>query len=297
MRAVVGVDVSNAFWPVADLLQALRFPNCEVDLVHAIEPVLPDGTFPELSQANAVAELLQLAKDQGEKVLQDAEARLAAAGLATQSFQRYGDVARQMIEHADEVHADLLCARTETKSYYGSLFLGSVAKGLVVGAHQSVLIAKHDCDPAKKLTAVFATDHSPYATRCLELLLKFAPQGVEKFIVVTANEITPGLAALLVNDIPAVQDQAPVWIAEKLNEYNEAICAKLRALAPQCESRVIEGHPNEAIKKAMVETRADLLIMGAQGHGFFERLRLGSKSFHQAMNEPHSLLILRPTGT
>ncbi|MBV6458929.1 MAG: hypothetical protein HONBIEJF_02068 [Fimbriimonadaceae bacterium] len=297
MRAVVGVDVRNAFWPVANLLQALRFPDCEIDLVHAIEPVLPDGTFPELSQANAVAELLELAKSQGESVLQDAEARLTAAGVTARSFQRYGDVARQMIEHADEVHADLLCARTETKSYYGSLFLGSVAKGLVVGAHQSVLIAKHDCDPARKLTAVFATDHSPYATRCLDLLLKLAPKGIEKFIVVTANEITPGLAALLVNDVPAMQDKAPAWIAEKLHEYNEAICRKLQALSPQCGSQVIEGHPNVAIKKAMAESSADLLIMGAQGHGFFERLRLGSKSFHQAMNEPHSILILRPPGT
>jgi len=294
MRAVVGVDVSNSFWPVANLLQALRLPGCEVDLVHAIEPVLPDGTFPELSQANAVAELLELAKTQGEKVLVDAEAKLSTVGITARSFQRYGDVARQMIEHADEVHADLLCVRTETKSYYGSLFLGSVAKGLVVGAHQSVLIAKHDCDPAKKLTAVFATDHSPYASQCLELLLKYAPMGIEKFIVVTANEVTPGLAALLVNDVPVMQDQAPLWIAEKLHEYNEAICRKLGALGPQCTSQVIDGHPNEAIKTAMAETRADLLIMGAQGHGFFERLRLGSKSFHQAMNEPHSILILRP---
>jgi hypothetical protein len=36
-----------------------------------------------------------------------------------------------------------------------------------------------------------------------------------------------------------------------------------------------------------------LLILGAQGYGFWERLMVGSISFHQAIAEPHPVLILR----
>jgi len=76
-------------------------------------------------------------------------------------------------------------------------------------------------------------------------------------------------------------------------ERNEQVCERLRALGAQCESRVEEAHPNEAIQNAMKETEADLLILGAQGHGFWDRLAIGSISFHQAIAEPHSVLLLR----
>lgn len=39
--------------------------------------------------------------------------------------------------------------------------------------------------------------------------------------------------------------------------------------------------------------RDELLILGAQGHGFWERLTVGSVSFHQAIAESHSVLMLR----
>jgi nucleotide-binding universal stress UspA family protein len=293
MRTVVGVDVGDAFWPAVDLVRALRFRGCELDLVHSVEPLLPDGTFPELSRANALSDLLKSATELGEQTLARAAEKLRQQGIKVQTFQRFGDVARQLIEHADGVGSSLIAVRSQVKSYYGSLFFGSVAKGLVVGAHQSVLIAKKECDPSKRLTAVFATDHSDYANRCLDQLIDMAPEGIGRFVVVTANEVTPGVAALLVNDVPNLQDQAPVWIAEKLNEYNEKVGERLSKLGAETESRVIDGHPNAAIQRAMAETGADLLIMGAQGHGFFDRLRLGSKSFHQAMNEHSSILILR----
>jgi hypothetical protein len=44
----------------------------------------------------------------------------------------------------------------------------------------------------------------------------------------------------------------------------------------------------------MLDTKSDLLVLGAQGHGFLARLRMGSKSFHQVVSERYSVLVLRP---
>ena len=38
---------------------------------------------------------------------------------------------------------------------------------------------------------------------------------------------------------------------------------------------------------------ADLLVLGAQGHGFLERLTTGSVSLDQAVARPYSVIVMR----
>jgi nucleotide-binding universal stress UspA family protein len=55
----------------------------------------------------------------------------------------------------------------------------------------------------------------------------------------------------------------------------------------------VNASVNDAIKQTMQEFNAQLLIVGAHGHGFFERMMLGSIALHQVVAEPHSVLVLR----
>jgi nucleotide-binding universal stress UspA family protein len=50
---------------------------------------------------------------------------------------------------------------------------------------------------------------------------------------------------------------------------------------------------HEAVETAMRDQKADLLIMGAKGKGFWDRIRLGSNTLHQALNTSNDLLVLR----
>ena len=230
----------------------------------------------------------------GRAELDIAATTIREAGHPVRTFLDRGDAAKTLVEHADKEQCDVIVARTTPKGYFGSLFFGSVAKGLLIGAHQSLLILKSDETSSKRLRVVFATDHSPYCDQCVDLLATMAPQGIAHLTILTANEVSAGVAGLLVNDLPDLKDIAPNWIREKIEERNQAICKKLAPLNAVCESRIVDGHPNEAIKKVMEEEKADLLIIGAQGHGFFERLTMGSNSFHQVVSEPYSVLVLRP---
>ena len=62
----------------------------------------------------------------------------------------------------------------------------------------------------------------------------------------------------------------------------EAVGHDLRDLssADEAEFRFVRGRPNDVIRQTMHDTGADLLVMGAQGHGFIDRVLIGSYDEH-----------------
>lgn len=290
MRAIVGIDLSGSI-SVAHLLARIDFRDAKETLVHVVESVFPDGSFPPFGPNHAITQMIYVREEEGQKALDRAS---AALGNAFETELRRGDPSRELMEAATEHEADLIAVHSESKGTYGNLFFGSVAKGLVQAADESLLIAKGEVPPEGPLNVVFATDHSEYANRSLDLLLEWAPQGIGKALVLTANETSPAVAALLVHDLGHLKDEAPVWIREKLEERNAKTVERFRRAGIQAEGVVLDAHPNEAMRTAMNDTKSDLLILGAQGHGFLARLRMGSKSFHQVVSEKYSVLVLRP---
>jgi len=99
------------------------------------------------------------------------------------------------------------------------------------------------------------------------------------------------------NNIPVLSDLVPQWHDEDYEARNQLVIEMLQPIAKEFSSLVFDGHANDAMEQAMKDANADILIVGAQGRGFFERIRLGSKSFHQVFNSPHHVLVLRPKST
>jgi len=44
----------------------------------------------------------------------------------------------------------------------------------------------------------------------------------------------------------------------------------------------------------MHSTGAELMVVGAHGKGWIERLLIGSTSLHEVIDEPYNVLVLRP---
>jgi len=290
MKAIVGIDLSGST-SAAHLVNRLRFEPVILHLVHVVESVFPDGSFPPFGPNHAITEMIYVREEEGKAALDRAR---AIVGNGCESEVRRGDPATELMDAADEQHADLIAIHSESKGTYGDLFFGSVAKGLVQAADQSLFVSKGAVATDGPLTVVFATDHSAYADKALGLLLSWAPKGIEKMYVLTANETAPAVAALLVHDLPHLKDEAPIWIREKLEDLNRQTVERIQRAGIEAEGVVIDAHPNDAMKSVMQDTGADLLALGAQGHGFLARLRMGSKSFHQVVGEHYPVLVLRP---
>lgn len=295
MNALVGIDSGGGFEPAIHLLNRLQFPNLHVDLLHCIESNIVSSKFPdEIGPEHPVTEMHEEYEEEGRRALDQAVAYTQSLNIVAETHITYGPPARALIEFADKHKCDLIVIRSFPKSRYSSLFFGSTAKAVVAGANQSILLVKGDVQPEGEINAVVATDHSEYCNKAIDRLIELAPKGIARATVFTANEVESGVAALLVRGLPMLSKKAPEWIREKLEELNKEVAERLAPIIPRRESVVVDGHPNDKIREQMESTNSDLLIVGAQGHGFFDRLRFGSKSFHQLVSEPYPLLIMRP---
>lgn len=289
MKIVIGVDLALLYEGAVGLLARLDFPDVEAVWAHCVESVLPDGGFAELGPAHPIGEVMAVREAAGRELLEHASAMLPGV---TKELQ-FGDPASVLVQLGEDHHADLIAVGSERKGFFGSLFFGSVTKGLLISAKQSLLVAKKRDTGSGPIRAVFATDHSPYANRCAEELLRLAPRGISELVIVSA--VIDHLPAALLQpeeDYVDLDDAIRSW--ETLVEReNQELALKLAPLATTVTHQVRRGHANDVIRETMADTGSDLLILGAQGHGFLERLRIGSVSFHQVVSEECSTLVLR----
>lgn len=280
IRIVAGIDFE--YYPFAlAFLERLRFAGAEVRLMHVIESVFTDKSFPDLAPNHPLSVLMAENERQGDAELVKAGKMLQESHYHLGTELQRGEPSRSLIEYAKDSSAEIIAVGSAQKGTWASLFFGSVTKALTAGAEQSILIAKSHPRSKDGLTAVFAVDHSVYCNACIDRFIEWKTQGVQRITIVTAKQAASDLDLQLAN------------IDADFEAQNAEICDRLRAEGIECGHRLVPGHPNEAIDTVMKETEADLLIMGARGHGFWDRFRLGSVSHYQVVATPHNVLVIR----
>ena len=274
------------------MLERLRFPNTEFELVHAIPPPVPVGWPAEVVVATEA--LLWNREEEAARILGWLEERAASLASHTGTSSKValldGSPVDSLLAHADGSGAELIAVDATQRSPFDRLLAGSVARGIVDHAKQSVLVARPPQNDGP-LRVVFATDHSPFAEACAKKLAAWAPHGIESLTVATAWP--EGRVAAL----EPLLGQTGVSLGEALREAlvrrNRETVQLLGSMAKQVDSAVVPGDPNDALRQVVEETSADLLIIGARGHGLLERLTMGSVSLHQTLHSPVSVLVLR----
>ena len=298
MKIVLGVDsrTPEANVPVVSLLKKIAFVGGEIEVVHVVPPpVFPGGELlPVLSGVAAQFYEGQEWPDSSEAVTHVAEA-LGSTYPLTETVIT-GNPATMLLATAESAGARLLALNASHDPAWKTAFVGSVARAAVLDAKESVLLARAPELPDRPLHAVFATDHSPYADQCAALLGELLPLGIAELTVLTAFPIAAMREQLLAKGESGVG--AGDQIEHSLRVRNADTIARLDAAfgdsAPVMQSRILDKPLDDAIAETMTETHADLLILGAHGHSFTERLIVGSVSFRYALSSPYSVLLLRP---
>lgn len=303
MKILLGID-SGANTDAVDLIKRLRFRYSALDLAHTVP------SFSTIPFASPDMFLLTYNELERMRMNDEAQANIllsAAAAYAGSDKNRHtthvlhGNPTDSLMEYADETVADLIAVNAAHQPPLLAFLSGSVARGLVVGARQSVLLARSGqtqsgtADDTRPVRAVLATDHSSYMNRCIERLLCFAPLGLEQVTILSCfpalelERLRPYLPHVAVDPAEALRRD----LESKNQQLIERLHAATRPMPVTFASRVSGDPVNEAIAHTMQETQSELLIVGAQGHSFLDRLSLGSVSFHQAMTAPYSVLVLR----
>lgn len=293
MKAVVGIDASPEALNSIKMVARLQLSQPELQLVHVIERLSPEEWAKKPQNANdLLTQFLRLQEKEGQQSLDQASALARDLQLPAESVLKYGStVSNQLLQVAQNSQADLIAIGSRDESALGKLLIGSVGRKLVTSSPTSLLITRTALTPQETVDAVYATDHSEYASRCVETLLRLAPRGLKRLTIMTAypREMIRSLR----NFSSEVPPHIGQWLEAHLNEQNQKVAEQLKALGVAVQSRVIASDPDTAIEESMKATGSKLLIMGAQGHGFWQRLATGSHTFRQAVSGKHSVLILR----
>jgi nucleotide-binding universal stress UspA family protein len=259
----VGVDPQQPVEAVVRVLRMLAPQGLEAHLVYVLPPRSDKA---DLAEARAVLEI---------------------EGLGGTWIRRSGDPAQALIATAEDQGADLIAIGAPAQGR------GHVAKALLSHSPVSLLIAKAPPKRPEGLVAVLATDHSDYMDACIDRFVGLRPGGLKEIVVLTANEVVVGTAALLVQGLGQFAEKAEQWMAEKIEEENRRIAQRFVSFCPCTVAVARNGEPNEVFHRVLREYDADLLIMGARRHCTLERLLFGSLSFDEVVDGEHSVLALR----
>lgn len=296
MKAVVGIDTEQRYAPAWDLFKRLEFDQPEAILVHVVEPILPQVAYPTFSDADTLADLIADFERMGKELLEKSLEELKSEGISMKAELRRGGAVAQMTEAATSHGADMIVAGANPKSGLEKLFLSSVSRGLLIDGKRTMIFGKKEPSSETGLHLVFATDHSEYADKCLERFIKFNPKGISKITVVTAFDYDDSVIPIVMAKLGREAGDKPLWIEEQVTEKTLGAVEKLKAIAPEVEYHVERGSANAIIDAQMDATGADLLVIGAQGHGFMHRLIVGSTAMHLVLATMHNVMVVRAEG-
>lgn len=293
MKCVVGIDLERRYASALTLLGKLAFEVTETSLLHVTEPLqlsMPYSAYGMFTETDEIHESLQKA---GKAALEEASNLASSMNLKPRTELMEGFPTPLLTDVADARGAELIAVASSARSAIGAIFGGSVARGLAIESPRSVLVAREEMPEEGPLRVVFATDQSPYCNECMRLLIHMAPKGISHLTLLTVYDRDKHDSVLSL--MKRVDKKTALDETQKsLEAKGEELAAWLTTSGIPSHSQVGVGHVEEVIHRVMLESGADLLIVGSRGHGLLDRLVIGSTCLHEIVHEKYPVLLLRP---
>lgn len=292
MNILHAIEKSQVALPAAELVTALNFNNPKVFATYVIQRLEEPATSKASAGATSLIErFLQLQEEEGRAELSPVVSYYQQAGISAEPRLVSGFTTAALLRATEDFGCKLVTVSGRTRTGLDRFLTGSTSKSLVASSKQSVLVVKEPLKKGEGIRALLATDHSDYCNRAIDSLISFAPRGISEITVLSAfsAELTKALA----KSDPEIPDSLADITRSSLAEANERLMQRLAPISAKCRSIVASAPPLEAIPNAIRESGANLLILGAQGHGFFDRITFGSVSHRLVTTEPCSTLVLR----
>jgi nucleotide-binding universal stress UspA family protein len=221
-----------------------------------------------------------------------------APGVRIDAVLREGNAAREIVEQANSMTADLLVIGTHGRSGFERLLLGSIAERVLRTASCPVMtvpIRLPDAVPAGPVLykrILCPVDFSESSLHALKYAISLAQEADGQIAVlhVLAHEFeyTTGL-----------EYDAGMTLHDFLKEREDALQHRLHELvgsAPEfcrAEALMTHGKPWREVLRVAAEKQSDLIVMGVQGRGAADLLFFGSTTQHVVREALCPVLTLR----
>lgn len=142
---------------------------------------------------------------------------------------------------------------------------------------------------------LLATDGSKFslaaARRCSEFLNLDDDTAI--LIVYVIETITPAEPFGMTDEYLAIARQATQDVAQASVKDTRQLVEDM-APGVQIETRIVDGNPKQTLVREAERWKADLIVAGSHGRGFWGRMFLGSVSAALTRHAGCSVLIVRP---
>lgn len=209
-----------------------------------------------------------------------------------------GDPWREIVSQAEEMPADLVVMGTHGRGGLEHLFLGSVAEKLIRRLPCPVLTVCHEEGrtwqaPGLINRILCATDFSETSAEALHMALAFADAGQAHLTLLNVVEGAPDFGDPTYIALP--------YMGPMRQDLEKAVRERLQKMADEAagtgvkiDARVAFGRAYREILRIAAEDRADLVVVGAQGHGVIEHMLSGSNAQHVIRGATCPVLTVRP---
>jgi nucleotide-binding universal stress UspA family protein len=205
-----------------------------------------------------------------------------------------GDPAREILAEAQS--ADLIVMGTHGRSGFERFVLGSVAERVLRKAPCSVLtipLAARDAVgsvPVVFQRIVAAVDFSEISMDALRQAASIAVETDAHLTVLHVIQV-PEHLALWVDRVDGIS-HVRAWVDAAQAHLRAAVSPETREYA-HVQQRVETGTAYREILRVVDEQQADLVVLGAHGHGVVEEMFVGSTAQHVARRASCPVLIVR----
>lgn len=302
-RIVVGVDgsapsITAVRWAATEA--ALR--NAELQVLFAYQTAVPGADFGESvsfqraadEQATAVVEAavaaaVDVADDVTDDLADDVARAIGGTLLVSGSAVR-GYPARALLKAAED--ADLLVVGNRGRGGFQGLLSGSVSAQVATYAPGPVVVVRGRADTATNqpggpiVVGVDGSYPSEVAVRAAVQEAALRRQSVIEMVTTYPGEHS--------GDLPSTYD--PGRLEADLRLQQQRLLTAARASHPDLpevlvEQQVVEGGPAAVLTGRSMQ--AELVVVGARGHGGFEGLLLGSVGLELLQHAGCPVLIAR----
>lgn len=264
-----GSRLAEVVLPVVELLDSRL--HARVMLLHVLEQRPPATIHGERHLADSA---------EARTYLDEVAARLRASNVSVEVHvheARQGDVVRSIVDHAQEVNADLMILCTHGGSGLRKLLFGSIAQKVLQQGGQPILLvppkAIGSAQPFNLRRILVPLDgtaaHEPALPVASALAQAFKAQ-MELVVVIPTlatlsdERMAPGL--FLPTTMKGILDLAQ----QGARDYLEQIAAQCRARGVAVTAQVIRGDPIPAVLGLARSLDTDLIVMASHGRAGLE---------------------------
>jgi nucleotide-binding universal stress UspA family protein len=225
------------------------------------------------------------------RIVREARDTLIRRWVAVEERVTEGEPREEIVRMADDWPADLVVLGARGLRPVQRALLGSVSTAVVRHVHCTVLVMRGRRRGLGRI--VLGVDGSLDSLRAAAFVGSLPLDAGLRLTMVGAVVPPPGLPAPELASAPLFLDEALArWQAEVERAIDNA-GASFTADMVKIERRVPIGQAGEEIVSAAKAVGADLIVVGARGHGAFKRLLLGSVSEYVLHHAGCPVLIVR----